>query len=202
MHVRESVAKFVCGSQDTVVQGNTAGSADASTGLGGGIFMGDKCSGGACTTVGANLQNVTLSLNYAHLVSPRGAQCLGTSLPTPAVLHRESRLQGILLSYRWPACKLPGMVSMLTSPACVSVQAGGALLFQGVNNGSSLTMNASLVSSNYVDSSFTGSTSSGLGGEYPALLILHCLGMAHCEGHIVSQLVADFLSIGLLRLGV
>ena len=55
--------------QDTVVQGNTAGSAEGSTGLGGGIFMEDKCSGGACTSVSATLQNVTLSLNYAHLAS-------------------------------------------------------------------------------------------------------------------------------------
>ena len=50
------------------MESNTAGSADGSTGLGGGIFMGDKCSGGTCTTVGATLQNVTFSLNYAHLV--------------------------------------------------------------------------------------------------------------------------------------
>ena len=48
--------------------GNTAGAATGSTGLGGGIFMGDKCSGGSCTSVGATLQSVNFSSNYAHLV--------------------------------------------------------------------------------------------------------------------------------------
>lgn len=49
--------------------GNTAGAALGSTGLGGGIFMGDKCSGGSCTSVGAMLQSVNFSDNYAHLVT-------------------------------------------------------------------------------------------------------------------------------------
>ena len=76
--------------QDTVVQGNTAGSAEGSTGLGGGIFMGDKCSGGACTSVSATLQNVTLSLNYAHLVSPPCRQPPDTGQQISALsLHRQ-----------------------------------------------------------------------------------------------------------------
>lgn len=44
------------------------------------------------------------------------------------------------------------------------LQAGGALLFQGLNPGSFLNLNESLVDNNYVDSSFNGATSSGLGG--------------------------------------
>ena len=50
------------------------------------------------------------------------------------------------------------------------LQAGGALFFEGANNGSYLMLNESVVSSNSVDSSFTGSTSSGLGGMSLALL--------------------------------
>ena len=49
--------------------GNSAGAALGSTGLGGGIFMGDKCSGGSCTSVAAMLQSVNFSDNYAHLVT-------------------------------------------------------------------------------------------------------------------------------------
>ncbi len=60
------------------MESNTAGSADGNSGLGGGIFMGDKCSGGTCTTVAATLQNVTFSFNYAHLVSPPCQQLLTT----------------------------------------------------------------------------------------------------------------------------
>lgn len=55
--------------QNTLLMGNTAGSATSSSGLGGGIFMGDMCSGGSCTTVGATLQSVNFTGNYAHLVS-------------------------------------------------------------------------------------------------------------------------------------
>lgn len=55
--------------QNTVVAGNTAGSASAGTGLGGGIFLGDICTGGTCTSVGAILQYVNFTGNYAHLVS-------------------------------------------------------------------------------------------------------------------------------------
>jgi len=51
------------------VAGNTAGSASAGTGLGGGIFLGDICTGGTCTSVGAILQYVNFTGNYAHLVS-------------------------------------------------------------------------------------------------------------------------------------
>ena len=54
--------------QDTLLMGNTAGSATSSSGLGGGIFVGDVCSGGFCTSVGATLQSVNLTGNYAHLV--------------------------------------------------------------------------------------------------------------------------------------
>ncbi len=45
------------------------------------------------------------------------------------------------------------------------LQAGGGLLFQGDNTGSYLTLNESVVDSNYVDSPFMGSTSAGLGGR-------------------------------------
>ena len=45
------------------------------------------------------------------------------------------------------------------------MQAGGGLLYQGLNSGSYLNLTESTVINNYVDSSFTGSTSSGLGGE-------------------------------------
>ena len=48
--------------------GNTAGAALGSTGLGGGIFMGDKCSGGSCTSVGATLQSV----NFSRQLRPPG----------------------------------------------------------------------------------------------------------------------------------
>ena len=47
------------------------------------------------------------------------------------------------------------------------MQAGGGLLYQGLNNGSYLSLTESTVSNNYVDSSFTGSTSPGLGGVPP-----------------------------------
>lgn len=60
--------------QNTVVAGNHAGTAAGSTGLGGGIFMGDKCSGGSCTSVGATLLSVNFTNNYAHLVSPPTCQ--------------------------------------------------------------------------------------------------------------------------------
>ena len=53
------------------------------------------------------------------------------------------------------------------------MQAGGALFFEGVNNGSYLTLNESLVDNNYVDSPLSGSTSSGLGGK--SLTCMTCI---------------------------
>lgn len=47
------------------------------------------------------------------------------------------------------------------------MQAGGGLLYQGLNSGSYLNLTESTVINNYVDSSFTGSTTSGLGGARP-----------------------------------
>ena len=55
-----------------------------------------------------------------------------------------------------------------SAEAALSVQAGGGLLYQGLNSGSYLSLTDSTVTNNYVDSSFTGSTSSGLGGAPPA----------------------------------
>ena len=54
--------------QGTTISGNIAGSPDGTTGLGGGIYMQDSCSGGTCTTVSATLLSSTLTANYAHLV--------------------------------------------------------------------------------------------------------------------------------------
>ena len=47
------------------------------------------------------------------------------------------------------------------------MQAGGGLLYQGLNSGSYLNLTESTVTNNYVDSSITGSTTSGLGGALP-----------------------------------
>ena len=75
--------------------------------------------------------------------------------------------------------------------ACM--QAGGGLLFQGDNNGSYLTLNESVVHSNYVDSSFTGSTSSGLGGVglidmSLSLVIRICQNVDHISyGHLPAS---------------
>lgn len=43
-------------------------------------------------------------------------------------------------------------------------QAGGGVLYNGVNAGSSISISNSSLSGNYVDSEFTGATTSGLGG--------------------------------------
>ena len=68
MHLRQCPHHTACAAQGTTISGNTAGSSSGTTGLGGGIYMQDSCSGGTCTAVSANLLSSTLSANYAHLV--------------------------------------------------------------------------------------------------------------------------------------
>lgn len=67
------------------------------------------------------------------------------------------------------------------------MQAGGGLLFQGLDDGSTLSLTESVVSDNYVDSIFTGSTSSGLGGKS---LGHHDCFLKHCC-KLISQLQLD-----------
>jgi hypothetical protein len=56
--------------QDVVLSGNAAGQVSGTTGLGGGMYMADYCSGGVCVAAVASMLNVTVSGNYAHLVTP------------------------------------------------------------------------------------------------------------------------------------
>ena len=46
------------------------------------------------------------------------------------------------------------------------MQGGGAIFFNGANSGSAITYVNGTISSNIVDSPFTGSDSLGLGGKY------------------------------------
>ena len=70
--------------------------------------MGDMCSGGSCTSVGATLQSVNFTGNYAHLVSlslhlmhseritPRDFPLEGISLPGYRHrLHAFRRIQHV-----------------------------------------------------------------------------------------------------------
>ena len=54
--------------QDSAVHNNVAGSPNSSNGMGGGLYMGDKCAGSSCTQVSGTLTNVNFTGNYAHMV--------------------------------------------------------------------------------------------------------------------------------------
>lgn len=55
--------------QSSTLQNNVVGSASSNTGMGGGLYMADKCSGSSCTHVTSTLTDVNFTSNYAHMVS-------------------------------------------------------------------------------------------------------------------------------------
>ncbi len=55
--------------QSSALQNNVVGSPSSNTGMGGGLYMTDKCSGSSCSHVIGSLIDVNITGNYAHMVS-------------------------------------------------------------------------------------------------------------------------------------
>lgn len=89
--------------QNSDVDSNTAGASALTTGVGGGIFLQDYCTGGTCTSVATTIMNSLVTNNYAHLVStpPRLLPCKIQACPHP---HRMFRLvEGCSMTDQTPA---------------------------------------------------------------------------------------------------